>query len=108
MSAGIPVYSRAVAINERLYRFDPAILQGAPANAGVYALWQDGEMIYLGHSASIKVSLLGHFERRSACASGATHYSWELSLRPSERESGLLEEFRLRHGRLPRCNGKAI
>ena len=25
-----------MAINERLYRFDAAILQGAPANAGVY------------------------------------------------------------------------
>jgi hypothetical protein len=78
-----------VAINERLYRFDAAILKGAPANAGVYTLWQDGEMIYLGHSGSIKTSLLEHLEGRA------------------ERESELLAEFRQRHGRPPRCNGKA-
>jgi hypothetical protein len=96
-----------MAISDRLYRFDAAILQGAPANAGVYALWQDGEMIYLGHAASIRTSLLEHLERRSACAAGATHYSWELSLRPTARESELIAEFRQRHGRLPRCNGKA-
>jgi ABC-type phosphate/phosphonate transport system ATPase subunit len=96
-----------VAINERLYRFDAAILKGAPANAGVYTLWQDGEMIYLGHSGSIKTSLLEHLEGRAACTTSATHYSWELSLRPAERESELLAEFRQRHGRPPRCNGKA-
>jgi hypothetical protein len=95
-----------VAINQRLYRFDAAILQGAPANAGVYALWQDGEMIYLGHSGSIKASLLVHLERRTPCTSRAGYYSWELSLRPAARETELLEEFRQRYGRLPRCNVK--
>ena len=96
-----------MAIGDRLYRFDAAILQGAPANAGIYALWQDGEMIYLGHSGSIKASLLVHLERRTPCTSGTTYYSWELSLRPATREVELLELYKKRHGRLPRCNEEA-
>jgi hypothetical protein len=39
-------------------------------------------------------------------AGRATHYSWELSLRPADREAELLAQFRERHGRLPRCIGE--
>jgi hypothetical protein len=97
-----------VPIHEPLYRFTAAIVHGAPETGGVYALWQDAEMIYLGHSGSIKVALLGHLQRNSPdCSRGATHYSWELSLQPAAREADLLEAFRKRHGRLPRCNQAA-
>lgn len=94
-------------IVDPIYRFTAAIVRGAPEHAGVYALWQDGDMIYLGHAASIRQRLLEHLERPNACARAATHYSWELSLRPEEREADLLGQFRKRHGRLPRCNGEA-
>ena len=95
-------------IHEPLYRFTAAIVEGAPENAGVYALWQEAEMIYLGHAASIKAALLGHLQRDPPdCTGGATHYSWELSLQPAVREADLLEAFRKRHGRLPRCNKAA-
>ena len=95
-------------ISDPLYRFAHAIVQGAPANAGVYALWQDGEMIYLGRATSIRERLLEHLERTPLpCTSGATHYSWELSLRPATREVELLELYKKRHGRLPRCNDEA-
>jgi hypothetical protein len=97
-----------VPIHEPLYRYAAALVQGAPENAGVYALWQEAEMIYLGHAASIKAALLGHLQRNPPdCTGGATHYSWELSLRPAAREAALLEAFRERHGRLPRCNQAA-
>jgi hypothetical protein len=95
-------------IHEPLYRLAAPIVQGAPENAGVYALWQDAEMIYLGRAASIKAALLGHLQRNPPdCTRGATHYSWELSLNPGTREADLLEAFRKRHGRLPRCNNAA-
>ena len=90
-------------IHEPLYRFTAAIVDGAPENAGVYALWQEAEMIYLGRAASIRAALLDPPD----CTRGASHYSWELSLQPAAREAELLEAFRKRHGRLPRCNKAA-
>ena len=92
-------------ISDPLYRFTHAIVQGAPGNAGVYALWQDGELIYLGRATSIRQRLLDHLERTPLpCTSGTTHYSWELSLRAEAREAEFLAQFTLRHGRPPRCN----
>jgi excinuclease UvrABC nuclease subunit len=87
------------------YRFTSIIAQGAPEQAGVYALWQDDEMIYLGRALSIRQRLLDHLQRSdSPCMTDATHYTWELALRPEAREAELLAQFRARHGRLPRCN----
>ena len=86
------------------YRFSSIIAQGAPEQAGVYALWHDDEMIYLGHATSIRKSLLDHLQRSDACAGDATHYTWELALRPEAREAELLEQYRSRYGRLPRCH----
>jgi hypothetical protein len=86
------------------YRFSSIIAHGAPEQAGVYALWHEDELIYLGRTASIRKSLLDHLQRSSPCTSDATHYTWELALRPEAREAELLEQFRSRYGRLPRCN----
>ncbi len=95
-------------ISEPLFRFTAAIVQGAPSNAGLYALWQDGDLIYVGRAASIRERLAEHLQGRVCpCAGQATHYSWELSLRPATREVELLEHFKKRHGRLPRCNEDA-
>ena len=90
------------------YRLSSIIAQGAPHQPGVYALWQDDEMIYLGRAVSIRDRLLGHLERSNEpCVGDATHYTWELALKPEAREAELLEQFRERHGRLPRCNARA-
>lgn len=95
-------------ISDPLYRFTDAIVQGAPSNAGLYALWQDGDLIYVGRAASIRERLFEHLRRRVCpCTEQATHYSWELSLRPATLEVELLEIYRKRHGRLPRCNEEA-
>lgn len=90
-----------------LYRFTPAIAHGAPDTAGIYALWQDGELIYLGRATLIRQRLLEHLQRPEPCTGDATDYSWELSLRPADREAELLAQFRERNGRLPRCNEEA-
>lgn len=92
-------------IAEPLFRFTAAIVQGAPENPGVLALWQQSEMIYLGRAASIRQRLRELLQASAQpCLLEATHYSWELSLSPGSREADLLEQFRKRHGRLPRCN----
>src|SRR5260221_13881563 len=95
-------------ISDPLFRFTNAIVHGAPTNAGLYALWQDGHLIYVGRAVSIRERLVEHLQRRLCpCTEHATHYSWELSLRPATREVEMLEHFKKQHGRLPRCNEEA-
>jgi hypothetical protein len=58
---------------------------------------------------TIRQALQRHIEQgHCPCTTRATHYSWELSLRPATREFELLlQAFEARHQRLPRCNEEA-
>jgi hypothetical protein len=98
-------------IKKPKYKLTRAMVEAAPAEQGLYALWEDDEVIYLGRAsanASIRDRLTEHLARRLCpCADRATHYSWELSLRPATREMELLEEFLAEFGRMPRCNEDA-
>ena len=96
-------------ISRELFPFTGRLVAGAPEEAGVYALWEEGEIIYIGHAqgrgTTIRSRLVDHFTGIvSPCTRRATHYSWEISLRPGAREAELLEEYRTGNARLPRCN----
>jgi hypothetical protein len=84
----------------RRYKFSRIVLQGAPPDAGVYALWDGEELIYYGRAVSIRARLLEQYEQGPQ----ATHYSWEVCADPAAREAELLREFQRLHGRLPRGN----
>lgn len=90
------------------YAFTKTMVAGAPADPGVYALWEGEELIYYGHARgqgeTIQSSLERHRDGANGCTSGATHYGWEISANPPAREAELLREFERTHKRLPRCN----
>jgi len=90
------------------YALNAVMVGGAPADPGVYALWEDDELIYYGHargeSATIQSCLREHLARDKPCTANATHYGWEISASPPLREAELLREFQRAHKRLPRCN----
>lgn len=91
------------------YRFTRSMVEGAPADPGVYALWENDELIYYGRAAGtvmgIQFALLEHLDRRAGpCTERATHYGWEISLEPAAREAELLGEYKATFKRLPRCN----
>jgi hypothetical protein len=91
------------------YRLTQSMVEGAPADPGVYALWEADELIYYGrasgHAISIQFALLEHLSGRTGpCTQGATHYGWEISLDPVAREAELLAEYKAAFKRLPRCN----
>jgi hypothetical protein len=91
------------------YRFTRSMVEGAPADPGVYALWENDELIYYGRASgntmSIQLALLEHLAGRAGpCTEGATHYGWEISLDPVAREAELLAEYKAAFKRLPRCN----
>jgi len=95
-------------IDQPKYKYTRAMLAGAPEASGIYALWEHDEIIYLGRASGIREALLRHLEKGYCpCTQRATHYSWELSLRPAARELELLQAFQARHQRLPRCNEDA-
>ena len=96
-----------MAITNPKYRLTRVMVDGAPAEAGVFALWEGDELIYVGRASgttTIRARLLEHLESQVACTVRASHYSWELSLRPAVRENEILDEHLARHGRVPRCN----
>jgi hypothetical protein len=97
------------------YAFTAVMVGGAPPDPGVFALWENDELIYygraLGQGASIQSCLREHLDgaKRDAtgCTSRATHYGWEITSNPRSREAELLREYERAHGRLPRCNNNA-
>ena len=84
------------------------MIDGAPKDVGVYALWRDEKLLYvgraLGGASTIASCLDEHLSgARCECSRQATHYSWEIVLQPVARELELLEEQR-QIGGLPPCN----
>ena len=90
------------------YALTATMVSGAPNDPGVYALWENDELIYYGHargeSATIQSCLKQHLDDGNAWA--ATHYGWEISANPPLREAELLREFERAHKRLPRRNSR--
>ncbi len=99
-------------VPSELFPFTARLIAGAPEEPGIYVLWEDGEVIYIGHAqgrgTTIRSRLVDHFAGTlSPCTRRASHYSWEISLKPAPRELELIEEYRRANTRLPRCNAAA-
>jgi len=91
------------------FPFTAKLIAGSPQEPGVYLLWQDGEVIYVGRAggrgATIRSCLVDHFSGSlGPCTKRATEYSWEISRDPSGREQEILADYRAKFERLPRCN----
>lgn len=98
-----------MALSREAFPFTAKLIAGAPEEPGVYLLWEDGEVIYVGRAggrgATIRSCLVDHFSgARGPCTRRATEYSWEMSRDPARREQEILEEYRGKHSRVPRCN----
>jgi len=77
---------------------------------GVYVLWKDDEVIYIGKAdieeeggirAKLERHLAGKYAEETA---RATHFQEDYVAYPSARRTMLLEEYRDKHGRYPHCN----
>jgi hypothetical protein len=90
------------------YALTKTMVAGAPADPGVYAVWENEELIYYGHargdSETIQSCLKQHLGGSNSCTARATHYGWEISANPPAREADLVREFERQNKRLPRCN----
>ena len=90
------------------YALITSMVSGAPADPGVYCLWENEELIYYGHarggSETIQSCLKQHLAGNNTCTARATHYGWEIAASPPAREADLVQEFERQNKRLPRCN----
>jgi hypothetical protein len=87
------------------------VVSGAPDEPGVYALFEDDEVIYYGcavHGSTIHSALSEILTRvregHGGCLQRVTRYSWEITHRPRLREAELLREFEQANQHPPRCN----
>src|SRR5437762_13820722 len=99
-------------IEMKRYPFTRPVIDYAPDDiGGVYVLWDGDEVIYIGRSGgshNIRSCLLEHLEgARGSCTTKASHYSGEITLWDSARETELLALFAKEHSRDPRCQQAA-
>jgi hypothetical protein len=88
--------------------FTESLIQAAPDTTGVFALWQNGGVIYLGKasagSATIRRALSEQFNARKWSGHATTRCSWEVVDDPDRRHSELLHEFEVAHHCVPLWN----
>jgi hypothetical protein len=80
-----------------------ALVTMAPDTPGVFELWEDDELVFVGstRNSTLRSELVHELlEDRN----DATHFSWEITYDPAGRERELLAEFEQEHHRPPRLN----
>jgi hypothetical protein len=79
------------------------LVANAPDTPGVYELWEDDELVYVHatHGGTLRQELVHELLELEA---RATHFSWEISFAPTEREQELLAEFEAKHHKRPKLN----
>lgn len=91
------------------YAFTKKNVDVSPAQAGVYALYQNGATIYIGRAqggtTTIRSRLQDHYHGRDGrCTQQATDYKREVTSQAASRERELLQEYKNQNGKLPKCN----
>ena len=97
-----------MALKIRSLPFTESLIAAAPDTHGVYALWQNGGVIYLGKasagSATIRKALAQQLEGRRWNEMSMTRCSWEIAEDADRRHRELLLEYESAHRCLPLWN----
>lgn len=88
------------------YSFSSNNLSRVPQVPGVYCLGVSDNIIYIGSSGNLQDRLTDHYYSKDPCISQATQFAIEPCSNYKERETQLLQWFRSKYGRLPRCNDR--
>lgn len=91
------------------YPFTKDNVDKAPADHGVYVLYENGVLTYIGRASgtgvTIRSRLQSHYSgNEGRCTQAATHYRREVCPNPIAREKELVDEYYAANRRLPRCN----
>ena len=89
------------------WRFDREAIRGTPRTQGVYGLWEEAELVYIGSTARERLlpDALGELlALREQGVIRATHFTWEITITPRSWAGELLRLHFNQHGSLPRYN----
>lgn len=83
----------------------------APRQGGVYALYENDALIYIGCAIEGDTTILDRLRAHKSgdkgpCTKWFTHFRFEITDEEVSRQRELLEEFSGRYGSLPRCNSE--
>ncbi|HKU47374.1 MAG TPA: hypothetical protein VJQ58_10855 [Burkholderiales bacterium] len=99
-----------MSIKSQSLPFTAPLIEAAPDTTGVFALWQNGGVIYLGkasaNGATIRKALGAQMEARQSnhITCKTLRVSWEVAENPDRRHDELLQEFEAAHHCLPLWN----
>ena len=92
------------------WKFDAESIRGTPRTQGVFGLWDESRIVYIGATArSVFLpdalgELLG-FKRRGIIQ--ATHFTWEITITPRSWAGELMRLHFNKYGELPLYNQPA-
>jgi hypothetical protein len=108
MSAHQEGAEMSTSFNFQSLPFTEPLIEAAPNTTGVFALWQNGGVIYLGKAsagdATIRSALSAQFAARKWNGLAGTRCSWEIVEDADGRHRELLHEFETAHHCLPLWN----
>ena len=100
---GVYVIMSGVEHTRKPFKYQ-ALMGEMPYRAGVYVLFCDEEVIYIGNGLDVRQRLLSHHSSNDPCIKLATDYWIEHNRHHKTRWKQLLRAYRNEHGDLPRCN----
>jgi len=91
-------------INGTKLPFSPLSFVLVPDALGVYALWDESDLIYYGQG-QLRTRLQAHHSgSQGPCTKGATTFQYEQTIFAVSRERELIQEYVDLYRVLPRCN----
>jgi hypothetical protein len=97
-----------MSIKSQSLPFTESLIEAAPDTTGVFAVWQNGGVIYLGKAsagaATIRKALGEQFQARRWNDLAGTRCSWEIAEDADRRHRELLREFEVAHHCVPLWN----
>lgn len=100
-------YFRLMGVTSLRWRFTAERVREIPDAQGVFTLWDGRDCVYVGHTPwnrSLRHCLRQHLALRDDGVIAASHFTWETTAIPKNREAQILSRLDERHGGRPRYN----
>ena len=100
-----------MALGEKLFSATHANLESLPEQSGVFTLYENGQMIFIGRADgsghTIRSIVLDHKEGRlGPCTQRFDHYTRETTTNVALRYRELLQRHARKYHRFPKCNDR--
>jgi len=92
------------------WKLDADSIRGTPRTQGVFGLWDEGEIVYIGateRSVFLPDALRELLALKRRGIIHATHFTWEITITPRSWAGELLRLHFNKYGALPRYNQPA-